>query len=235
MNVLLFGATGMIGSGTLLECLAHPDVRKITSVGRRRSGVSHRRLEEVLHYDFQDFRGVRERFRDTDACFFCLGVSAAGMTEPEYARITFGFPLAAAEALAEVAPEARFCYLSAAGADESEEGRVMWARVRGRTENALDRVPLGGVWMFRPGYVQPMKGVRSRTSLYNALYAVTTPFYPILERVVPNRITTTERIGLAMIRVGRTGEGPRRLANGDINALAADERAELARRASSRD
>lgn len=220
MNVLLFGATGMIGSGTLIECLDHRDIDRVLAVGRRPSGVEHDDVEDLIHDDFLDYTSVVDRFEDYDACLFCLGVSAAGMSEDDYRRITRDFTLAAADALWSVRPDATFCYISAAGADPEQRSRMMWARVRGGLENDLLARDGGPTWIFRPGYVQPTKGVRSRTTLYNAAYAVVGPLFPLLDRVAADHVTTTERLGLALIRAARAGAPSTHLENRDINALA---------------
>lgn len=227
MKVVLFGATGMIGSGTLIECLDHPDVEKVLVVGRRSCGVVHEKVEELLCDDFLDYSGVTDHFRGYDACLFCLGVSAAGMTEEEYSRLTYDFAMAAARALREASPDLTFCYISATGADSAEKSRIMWARVRGRLENHLLALPGGPTWIFRPGYIQPMKGVTSRTKLYNALYAVFGWLYPLLNRIASEHVTSTDRLGLALIRAAREGAPLTHLENRDINALAQAEASRL--------
>lgn len=227
MNVLLFGATGMIGSGALLECLDHSDVAHVLAVGRRPSGKTHAKLEELVHDDFLDYSSVVERFQDCDACLFCLGVSAAGMSEDDYRRITRDFTLAAADALWSIRPDATFCYISAAGADPEQKSRMMWARVRGGLEKALLERSDAPTWIFRPGYVQPAKGVASRTMLYNLAYAVAGPLFPLLDRFAADHVTTTERLGLALIRAARDGAPKTHLENRDINALARGERSAM--------
>lgn len=230
MRVVLFGATGMIGSATLIECLEHPDVEGVLSVGRRRTGVDDERVDEVVHEDFLDLSSIQERFRGYDALLFCLGVSAAGMSEEEYTRITDGFTMAAARAFFAVNPDGTFCYVSGEGADSTEASRIMWARVRGRLENRLRALDPGTVWIFRPGYIQPVKGVRSSTRLYEVLYTIARPLFPLLNRFVPDRVTTSDRMGLALIRAGRAGAPTNPLHNREINAMAAAERVELAGR-----
>ena len=228
MRVVLFGGTGMIGAGALIECLDHPDVERLLVVGRRSCGVAHEKVDELIHTDFLDYSDVLDRFRGYDACLFCLGVSAAGMSESEYERVTHDFTVSAARALREANPALTFCYISATGADSNETSRIMWARVRGRLENHLLAMNGGPVWIFRPGYIQPMKGVSSRTKLYNAIYAVLGPLYPLLDRLAPTHITSTDRLGLALIRAAREGAPLAHLENRDINALAEAEAARLA-------
>lgn len=224
MKIILFGATGMIGSGALIECLDHPDVDEVLLVGRRPSGFAGRpNVTEVVHDDFEDYSAVQDRLRGYDACFFCLGVSAAGMSEADYTRVTYSFAMAAARAVRAANPDIAFCYISGQGADSSESSRVMWARVRGRLENEL--IALGGpVWIFRPGFVRPTKGVRSRTRLYQTLYTVLTPLTPLLSRI-PGFATSTENLGLALIRVARDGADGNHFENRRIEALAGAEQA----------
>jgi hypothetical protein len=217
----------MIGSGALIECLGHPDVEAVLAVGRRPTGVDHEKLDELAHEDFLSYGAVSDRLRGYDACFFCLGVSAAGISEAEYTRVTHDFTVATAEALFAMNPDGTFCYISGQGADSTERGRVMWARVRGRLENRLLGMGLGPVWILRPGFVQPVKGVTSRTSLYRAIYAVLGPVYPVLDRIAPKHVTTSERLGLALIRAAREGAPKPILGNPEINALAAAERARI--------
>ena len=227
MRIVLFGATGMIGSGSLIECLDHPDVASVLAVGRRTCGLKHAKLDELVHEDFLDYSRIQGRFEGHDACFFCLGVSAAGISEEAYTRITRDFTLAAARTLWHVNPDLSFCYISGAGADEEEESRMMWARVRGGLENRLLELDGGPTWIFRPGFVQPVKGVTSRTTLYKAAYAVLGPVFPVLDRIAPRHVTTTERLGLALIRAARDGAPRSRLDNADINAMAEAERIRL--------
>ena len=209
----------MVGGGILIECLEDPRVRSILVLGRTTCGVVHPKLRELLRSDFFDYSDARADLTGHDACFFCLGVSAAGMTEAAYHRLTYELTLAAATALAELNPDLTFCYVSGEGTDSSERGRFMWARVKGKTENHLLRLPFKA-YMFRPGYIQPLKGVRSKTTLYQALYNVLRPLYPLLRRVAPSHVTTTVNVGRAMIRAAASGYSKRVLGNPDINMLA---------------
>ena len=204
MRVLLFGATGMIGSGVLLECLDSPEVTSVTSISRRPGNVTHAKLTERLHGDFEQFSTVRDAFADVDACFFCLGVSAVGLTEDAYRKVTYEFPAAAADALWNESPEARFVYISGAGADSTGRGRVMWARVKGQIENHLIALAPGRAYSFRPGFIQPMRGVTSRTAWYRVMYAMLRYAYPLL-RHLDRWVTSTVDVGRAMIRVGASG------------------------------
>jgi hypothetical protein len=182
---------------------------------------------EVLHDDFLDLSALVDEFRGYDACLFCLGVSSAGMSEEAYRRITYDMTVAAADAMLAAAPTSTFVYVSGAGTDATEKGRVMWARVKGAIENRLAAMPFGAVWLFRPGFIQPKKGVRSATPLYNAIYAVLGPLYPLL-RELPRWVTSTERLGLALIRAARAGAPSRVVESVDIEAMAEAEVRRLA-------
>ena len=220
MRVVLFGATGMLGSGTLIECLHSPDVDAVLVVGRRSCGVEHEKLSELVLADMFDYSLVRDQLTGYHACFFCLGISSAGMSEEAYHRITYELTLCAAEALLAANPGMTFCHISGTGAYSSEQGPMMWARVKGMIENKLLEMDFGSTWIFRPGFIQPVKGVRSRTPLYNAAYTVLKPLYLVLSRVAQRSLTTTEMVGRAMIRAARDGAPKTILENPDINRLA---------------
>ncbi|AKF86156.1 NAD(P)H-binding [Myxococcus fulvus] len=221
MKVVLFGATGMVGQGVLRECLLAPDVEQVLVVVRAPTGRRHEKLREVIHQDFMDYGALEASLQGHDACFFCLGVSSAGMGEQAYSRVTYDVTLAAARVLSRLNPTMTFIYVSGAGTDGTEQGRAMWARVKGRTENALLRLPFRAAYMFRPGFIQPLHGIVSRTRLYRSLYAVLGPLYPVFKRLAPRFVTTTEAVGLAMLEVARSGAPKQVLENDDINALAA--------------
>jgi len=219
MRVILFGATGMVGQGVLRECLLAPDVEQVLSIVRRAGAEPHEKLREIVHEDFSDFSGISGELTGYDACFFCLGVSSAGMSAKDYRRVTYDFTMAAARVLAERNPAMTFVYVSGAGTDETLRARSMWARVKGETENALLQLPFKAAYMFRPGYIQPMHGVVSRTRWTRALYAVMGPLYPVWKKVLPKNVTTTEQVGRAMIYVARSGAKKRWLENVDINEV----------------
>jgi uncharacterized protein YbjT (DUF2867 family) len=220
MKVLLFGATGMVGQGVLRECLLDSGVELVETVGRTATGVQHQKLRDLVRPDLWNYSSIEAELSDFDACFFCLGVSAAGMKEADYARITYGITLAAAETLSRLNPQMTFIYVSGAGTDSSEKGRIMWARVKGKTENALLRLPFKAAYMFRPGVIQPLHGIRSRTAAYRLLYTLMKPLMPVLRRAFPDSILTTEQIGLAMLEVARNGASKHILESKDINAIA---------------
>jgi uncharacterized protein YbjT (DUF2867 family) len=220
MNVLLFGASGMVGRGALLECLKSDRVRSVLVVGRTSCGVADPKVREIVHGDFFDFSPIRNEFAGVDACFFCLGVSSAGLSEADYHHLTYDLTLAAAKSISEVNTRLAFCYVSGTGTDSTERGRTMWARVKGKTENALLRMPFKAAFMFRPGFIQPLDGIRSKTRLYQSLYSVVWPLYPLLRRVFPRYVTNTRNLGRAMIQVAAAGYSKPILESVDINALA---------------
>jgi len=219
MRVILFGATGMVGQGVLRECLLEHDVDSVLTVGRSATGARHPKLREIVPADMFDLSTSSDELSGWDACFFCLGVSSVGMTEAAYRRVTHDLTLAVARTLAEHNPTMPFVYVSGVGTDSSEHGRLMWARVKGQTENDLLALPLRA-YMFRPGYIQPMHGVRSKTTWARVLYSLVAPLYPVLRRVFPKAMTTTVTMGRAMIRVAAAGAPKHVLEVADINALA---------------
>jgi uncharacterized protein YbjT (DUF2867 family) len=219
MNVILFGATGMVGQGVLRECLLDPDVKTVLSIRRGATGQKHEKLREVVYPDLLNLSPLETQHAQFDACFFCLGVSSAGMSEDAYRRITYDLTLSVAETLVKGSPNMTFIYVSGAGTDSSERGRTMWARVKGQTENALLRLPFKAAYMFRPAAIVPLHGIKSRTRIYRIFYAVLGPILPLLESHFPKYITTTEKLGRAMIKVARQGAPKAVLENLDINRI----------------
>lgn len=197
----------------LHECLLAPDVEQVLAVVRTPTGISHPRLREVRLADFADLGPIRDELRGSDACFYCLGVSAVGLDEAAYARVSYDYPMAAARMFAELDRRTTFVYVSGAGTNPN--GRQMWARVKGRTErDIIDLLPNG--YAFRPGIIQPTRGVRSKTRLYNTAYTVLGPLIPLLERIAPKYVTTTDRLGRAMLRAARVGFPNRVVEHADL-------------------
>lgn len=219
MKVLIFGATGMVGQGVLRECLRAADVDVVQTVGRTRSGQLDARLHEIIQPDLMDYRGIESSLAGFDACFFCLGVSSAGMKEADYARLTYDLTLAAAGTLARLNPQMTFIYVSGAGTDSSEQGRSMWARVKGKTENALLRLPFKAVYLFRPGLIQATNGEVSKTRSYRIIYALLKPVVSMLRALFPNHVLTTEDIGQTMLALVRRGAPKAVLEIADILAI----------------
>ena len=219
MRVILFGATGMVGAGVLLECFADARVESVLAIVRSSTGRSHPKLREILHADFFNYDHLRAEFASCDACFFCLGVTSVGLDETQYTRLTYDLTTAAARAMADVNPMMTFCYVSGIGTDSTERSRTMWSRVKGRTENAILALPFKAAFMFRPGFIQPVNGVRSKTAWYQLAYDIIGPISPLLMRLAPTQVTTTARLGRAMIRVAADGYTTRILYPRDINLL----------------
>jgi len=220
MKVILFGGTGMVGQGVLRECIADAAVEQVLLVVRKATGAGSPKVVELVHQDFFDWADVEDQFAGFDTCLFCLGVSALGMTEGDYRRTTYDLTLAVAEMLSRVGSTKTFIYVSGQGTNAT--GRQNWARVKGAIENKLLEMPFAQVFCFRPGYIQPMHGVRSKVGWYNGIYAVLSWTYPLLRRIAANFVTSTEEVGRAMIAVARNGYPKRILENADIHAAAAE-------------
>jgi uncharacterized protein YbjT (DUF2867 family) len=221
VKVILFGASGMVGQGTLRECLLDPDVERVLVIGRTSIGRTHAKLTERLVTDLFDLSALTPELSGWDACFFSLGVSAAGMTEAGYRRLTYDLTLSVATLLAKQNPNMTFVYVSGAGTDSTEKGKMMWARVKGATENALLKLPFRGAYMFRPGLIRPVHGERSKTRAYRIGYYLLAPIIPILTWLFPRAITTTERVGRAMLAVAKHGAPHPFIEQADINRIGA--------------
>ncbi|MFF2887497.1 NAD-dependent epimerase/dehydratase family protein [Paenibacillus sp. NPDC057967] len=201
MKVIITGATGMVGEGVMHECLLHPDVLEILLLSRKPSGVVHAKVKELVHDDLLQLEPRAGEFASYDACFYCLGISSVGKNEADYTRVTYDLTLHVARILSEQNPEMVFCYVTGEGTDSSESGRSMWARVKGRTENALLKLPFKGTYMYRPGYIHPTKGLAHTHGYYKLLGAL----YPILRRLMPRHVTTLKELGLSMIHIAQNG------------------------------
>jgi uncharacterized protein YbjT (DUF2867 family) len=219
MNVILFGATGMVGQGVLRECLLYPDVRQVLSIVRTPSGQHHEKLHELIHSNFFDYSEIESQLTGFDACFFSLGVSSAGMDEAKYTHLTYDLTLSAATTLAKLDPQMTFIYVSGAGTDSIERGRSTWARIKGKTENDILKLPFRAAYMFRPGFIQPLHGIRSKTRLYQTFYTALSPILPLLKFTLPQYVTTTEQVGRAMLQVAKHGYPRPILESKDIDSL----------------
>jgi hypothetical protein len=219
MKIVLFGATGMVGQGVLRECLLDPNVSKVVAVGRQAVTQRYSKLHNIALPNMFEYGKVSKMLFPFDACFFCLGVSSAGMTEEDYSRLTYDLTLAAAKTLVRRNRRMTFVYVSGEGTDSSEKGNVMWARVKGRTENALLRLPFKAAYMFRPAYIHPMNGAVSKTPLYRHLYQAADWMYPVMNCLIPNHVTTTEKVGRAMLTVAKKGYEKSILETKDINRI----------------
>jgi uncharacterized protein YbjT (DUF2867 family) len=220
MKVLIFGATGMVGQGVLRECLEDKDIERVTAIGRSSMNMQHPKLREVLHADMMNLEGIASQLRDHDACFFCLGVSSVGMNEATYRHLTYDLTLSVARLLARSNPQISFAYVSGAGTDSTEQGRSMWARIKGKTENDLLKLPFSRVFLFRPGVIQPLHQVRSKTRLYQFTYNIIGPMLSTIKRLWPNSLCTSVEVGRAMINAARSEPRSKVLEVVDIVRLA---------------
>jgi uncharacterized protein YbjT (DUF2867 family) len=219
MKVILFGATGMVGQGVLRECLVDPGIEAVLAVGRSPTGKDHPKLRELRHDNFADFSAIEPHLTGYDACFFCLGVSSIGMDEARYRHLTYDITMAAATTLAKINPGMVFTYVTGRSTDSTEQGSQMWARMKGKTENDLLKLPFKAAYMFRPAGIQPLHGVRSKVGWINAIYTVAAPLLSYLTRVAPRYMTTSEQLGRAMIKVARDGYPKPVLESEDINRI----------------
>ena len=218
MKVLVFGASGMIGQGVMRECIRDPGVTSVVAVGRSPSGQHDAKVRDVIVPNLADISAFERDLTGFDAALFSTGVTALGLTEAQYTAITYDLTLSVARTLARLNPNIAFLYVSGQSTDSTEKGSVMWARVKGRTENALLALPIRS-YMMRPGAIIPKHGIKSRTGWYNLFYTLATPFYPLLERMATGSVTTTEKLGKAMIAIARTRPEQRIWETADINSL----------------
>lgn len=216
IKIIIFGASGMVGEGVLLTALGHHEVESILVIGRKPSGVTHSKLREIIHKDFFNFSPIENKLKGFDACFFCLGISSIGIKESDYTRITYDLTMEAAKILSRLNPNMTFCYVSGTGTDSSEKGRLMWARVKGKTENDLAKLPFKSVYEFRPGLIKPVEGQKNIKPI---LKFVTAPF-PLWRFLFPKSVSTLTDIGFAMINVTLKGYKQKILENVDIKQCA---------------
>lgn len=218
MNAIILGSTGMVGKAVLLECMEDSRIEKILVINRKPLNVVHKKLLEVVHDNFYDFSSLKAQLSQHDVCFFCLGISSVGLSEDKYRKITYDLTLSFASTYLSANPAAIFCYVSGTGTDSSEKGKLMWARVKGKTENDLMKLGFRDAYMFRPGYIQPFKGVKARSRIVNVLYVIFTPLYYILKPFTSG-VTDSISLGKAMINAATRGYSKKILENRDINEL----------------
>ena len=216
IRAIVTGATGMVGEGIVHECLQHPDVEQVLIINRRPSGITHPKLKEILHADFFDLSAIANELTGYNACYFGLGVSSVGMKEPEYTKMTYDLTLSVANNLSRLNPEMTFCYVSGAGTDSTEKGKSMWARVKGKTENDLLKLPFRQAYMFRPGYMHPTPGLKNTLSMYKYMSWL----YPVFKLIVPGATSKLSELGMAMINVTIQGYDKKILEVRDINKIA---------------
>ncbi|SEJ63534.1 hypothetical protein SAMN05216327_114206 [Dyadobacter sp. SG02] len=215
IKAIVTGTTGMVGEGVLLECLENPDVESVLMINRRPLGMTHPKLKEIVHKDFHDVSPIENQLKGYNACYFCLGVSSVGMKEPEYRRITYDLTMHVAEVLSRQNPDMTFCYVSGASTDSTEKGSLMWARVKGKTENDLRKLPFDQVFAFRPGMMKATKGQKNLPTLYKLLGWL----YPVVKAIFPNGASTLTQVGKAMIHVTKYGYDKNILEVEDINLV----------------
>lgn len=220
MKVIVTGATGMVGKGVLLECLDHPEITEVLSIGRNPSSLNHPKLKELLHKDFSEFASVSTQLAGFDACYACMGVSAAGLNEVQYTKMTYDFTMALASELYKISPEMTFTYVSGQGTDSSEKGKQMWARVKGKTENDLLAMGFKQAFMFRPGAIIPLRGILPSSKMYRTLIKYLKWLILGIKKVAPNAVVNTTQIGLAMINATLFGYSQKIITPKDILILA---------------
>ncbi len=212
IKAIIFGATGMVGEGVLHQALLNSDVESVLVIGRKSCNVKHQKLKEIIHNDFYNYSSIENQLIGFNACFFCLGVSSVGMKEKDYIRVTYDLTMQAAAALSKLNPDMTFCYISGTGTDSSEKGRIMWARVKGKTENHLMKLPFKAVYLFRPGFIKPIKGLKNAYKLSIVLGLL----YPLLKIFLLNYMCTLEDLGNTMIQAVKVGYPKKILENKDI-------------------
>jgi hypothetical protein len=197
IRAVITGVTGMVGEGVLHECLLHPDVEQVLVISRKPCGISHPKLKEIIHGNFLDFSSIEDQLISYNACFFCLGVSSVGMKEEKYHQLTYELTMHVAKTLIRLNPEMVICYVTGHGTDQTERGRSMWARVKGKTENHLLQLPFKAAYMFRPAYIHPTKGLKNTLRAYTLIAWL----YPVWQFLIPKYVCSLKEVGLAMINV----------------------------------
>jgi len=216
IKAIVTGASGMVGEGVLIECLNHPQVESVLVVGRRPCGITHPKLKEIIHKDFYDVSPIENQLAGYNACYFCLGVSSVGMKEPEYYNLTYNLTMHFAQAVSRQNSDMTFCYVSGAHTDSTEQGKTMWARVKGKTENDLAKLPFKQEFNFRPGFMKATEGQKNLLPLYKYFAWL----YPVLKVLTPNMASTLAEVGQAMINVTLFGYDKQVLEVKDIIKMA---------------
>src|SRR6266403_4915388 len=219
MRIVIFGASGMVGQGALREGLRDPEVEQVVSIVRAPTGTTHEKLREIVHKNFLDFTPIENQLTGLNACLYCLGVTSTGTTEENYTRITYEFTVAAATTLLKLNPGMSFVFVSGAGADSTERGSTMWARVKGQTENTLLAMPFRSIYVFRPAMIQPLDGIQSKTASYRIIYGLIAPFLTPARHFWPSYISTTQELGKALLAAAKRGTGKRVVEAGQIREL----------------
>jgi len=205
MRIVIFGASGMVGQGALREGLRDPEVEQVVSIVRAPTGTTHEKLREIVHKNFLDFTPIENQLTGLNACLYCLGVTSTGTKEEDYTRITYEFTIAAATTLLKLNPGMSFVFVSGAGADSTEHGGTMWARVKGKTENALLSMPFRSIYVFRPAMIQPLDGIQSKTASYRIIYGLIAPFLTAARHFWPSHISTTQELGKTLLAAAKRG------------------------------
>lgn len=219
LKIIITGTTGMVGKGVLLECLNNNKISEILSISRTPLGFVHPKLKEMIHENFYDFSQEAQNLEGYDGCFFCLGTTSAGKSEENYTKITYDLTIGFAKVLVKASPQATFCYVSGEGTDSTENGKTMWARVKGKTENDLLNMGFKDAYMFRPGFIKAMHGVKSKTKLYAFFYSLFSPLIPLI-MLSAKFATNTDKIAKVMIGVTEKGYSKKILNTAEINLAA---------------
>lgn len=222
MKAVIFGATGMVGQAVLREAILDIGVERVIAVGRSPIALVNPKFENIIHADFLHFAPLEKKLQGIDVCFWCLGIASAGLNEAEYKKITCDYTLAAAKTLLKVNPKMTFVFISGMGADASEQGRVMWARVKGMAENGILGMKFKRAIVIRPAFIEPKDGIRSRTRLYRWLYIFFRPFMPLIRLIAPNSVTNTRLLGKLMLHMARHGSPKPIMESADLVKLARD-------------
>jgi uncharacterized protein YbjT (DUF2867 family) len=216
IRAIVTGATGMVGEGVLHECLLSSDVEQVLVINRKPCGVSHPKLKEIIHQDFFNLNPIAEQLKGYNACYFCLGASSVGMNQHDYTRVTYDLTLHVAKTLLQQNNNMTFIYVSGSGTDSTEKGSLMWARVKGKTENDILNLGFKDAYAFRPGFMKPTAGQKNALSFYKYINWL----YPALRFLAPGVVSTLSEVGEAMIKATTVGSAKKIMEVKDIVAIA---------------